>query len=71
MAKRKKSPKKNLNSDTWTCEQYEEYMGKLYGMDFIVGFTEGGAPYGTYIWEDAFERISGDGCGESDEEIPF
>lgn len=71
MAKRKKSPKKNLNSDTWTCEQYEEYMGKLYGMDFIAGFTEGGAPYGTYIGEDAFERICDDGCGESDEEIPF
>lgn len=45
---KKKKFKKNRNNCVEVCteEQYEEYLKEVYSMDFIVGFTENGVPYG-------------------------
>ncbi|MEL7658414.1 MAG: hypothetical protein AAGU75_21190 [Bacillota bacterium] len=62
-----RSAKKKENPDIWTFEQYEEYMRKLYGMDYVAGFTEGGVPYGNCVGEDTFVPTSDD----SYDEMPF
>ena len=74
MSKKKKSKKvKSDNADVWTEDQYEEYLMGLYGMEFIAGFTEGGAPYG--IFKDDFEENGEIDLSEAprdlDDEIPF
>ncbi len=53
MGRNKKSKKSKVKKDeTWTEEEYEEYLMGLYGMDFIAGYTAGGMPYGSFIDED-------------------
>jgi orotate phosphoribosyltransferase-like protein len=70
----KKSTKnQDNNTDVWTDEQYEEYLKNLYGIDFIVGYTENGVPYGAMIDEnnEMDELITKDSSLDSNEEEPF
>ena len=74
MGKKKKSKKdKSDNAEVWTEDQCEEYLMGLYGMEFIAGYTEGGAPYG--IFKDDFEENGGIDRPETsrdlEDEIPF
>ncbi|HCX04180.1 MAG TPA: hypothetical protein DHM42_06790 [Clostridiales bacterium] len=70
----KKSTKnQDNNTDVWTDEQYEEYLKNLYGIDFIVGYTENGVPYGAMIDEnnEMDELITKDSSLDSNDEEPF
>lgn len=70
----KKSTKnQDNNTDVWTDEQYEEYLKNSYGIDFIVGYTENGVPYGTMIDEnnEMDELITKDSSLDSNDEEPF
>lgn len=76
MGKKNNSKKRiRKKNEIWTEEQYEEYIMDMYDMDFIVGYTEGGLPYGNFINEDnnhvidvkPSQRISND----DEEDIPF
>lgn len=70
----KKSTKnQDNNTDVWTDEQYEEYLKNLYGIDFIVGYTENGVPYGAMIDEnnEMDEPITKDSSLDSNDELPF
>lgn len=67
---RKKRPAPNIGSELWTEKQYEEYLANLYGMEYIVGFTENGMPYG--IFDDVLEDDAGeDIVVHSDKNLPF
>lgn len=69
MSKNKRRKKDgNITSDAWTEKEYEEHMERMYGMEFIVGFTEGGFPYGITIDEDV-EKVDIEEI--DDEELPF
>lgn len=74
MSRNKKSKKSKVKKDeTWTEEEYEEYLMGLYGMDFIAGYTAGGMPYGSFIDEvDEKEDLTVRGitCNEN-EDLPF
>ena len=61
------------NTEMWKEEQNEEYMKELFGLDYIVGYTEGGVPYGIASDEDneemGFSDVNrNDAIGE---ELPF
>lgn len=65
MSRKKIKYKANKNNtETWTEEQYEQYMKELFGMDFIAGYTEGGVPYGIVYNEESL-------FNEDSEELPF
>lgn len=55
-----------INNDVWSEEQFEQYIKELYGMDFIVGYTENGMPYGIFTDEENSEINSSES-----EELPF
>jgi hypothetical protein len=73
MSKKKKSKKCTKNNvETWTEEEYEEYLKGLYGMEFIAGFTEGGVPYGLFEEDLETDMIyKADNHNEFDDELPF
>jgi hypothetical protein len=78
MSKKKKTKKINNGSnndvEVWTEEQYEEYLKGLYGMEFIVGFTENGVPYGSFIEDPETyvdEQSNKTDDAEDDYELPF
>ena len=59
----KNKAKKTKKNDTeiWTEEQYDQCMKGHYGLNFIVGYTEGGVPYGIPL----------NLCDNGGEELPF
>ena len=64
----KSSKKKKTNCDVMSEDEYDSYMMAQYDMSFIAGYTEGGIPYGTSIFEDEdIETV--ESCSEDD--IPF
>ncbi len=64
MANNRKRKKLNT-SEAWTEEELANYLG----FKFIAGFTEGGAPFGIGIDEDAEDSVNE--ILDSDEELPF
>jgi len=67
---RKKRTTPNIGSEQWTEKQYEEYLANLYGMKYIIGFTENGMPYGNF--NDVLENDAGeDLVAQSDKDLPF
>ncbi len=72
MSKKSRKNQDN-NTDVWTDEQYEEYLKNLYGIDFIVGYTENGVPYGAMIDEnnEMDELITKDSSLDSNDKEPF
>ncbi|MGL4731572.1 MAG: hypothetical protein ACRCW0_08305 [Clostridium sp.] len=67
MSKVNKNKKgKNNKVKKWTEEQYEEYLSGVYEMEYIVGFTENGVPYGVL-------KKDLDKCGRNNfnDEMPF
>ena len=60
-----KRKQKLKTSEVWTEEELTDYLG----FEFIVGFTEGGAPFG--IEKNGNEDSSTIKTLDSDEELPF
>lgn len=58
---------KRNDVEIWTEEQTDQYLKGLYDLDFIVGYTESGVPYGVPLDVD-YKENSFDGDGE---ELPF
>lgn len=70
MAKKKRrNRKKNISSEVWTEEQYDEYMRGLYGLDYIAGYTDSGVPYGIAEEDEQVDEFIVDDY--NDDEIPF
>ena len=51
MAKRKSQKKR---SNEITEKEFEDYMKGLYNLDYIVGYTSGGVPYGSSLEDGLF-----------------
>lgn len=71
MSRTKKS-KRSTKNKAQIREEYEDYLAKLYGLDFIAGYTEGGVPYGTFSEdkeENGEKKLNNNNY--SDDEIPF
>lgn len=73
---KKEIPKKQSNEITE--KEFEDYMKGLYNLDYIVGYTSGGMPYGSSLEDDLFpekdvcEKSEKDCKDEIDyDEIPF
>lgn len=74
MGKKKKCKNNKNNTEIWTEEEYEEYLKGLYGLEFIIGYTESGFPYGLPIENDDNEIYNvdkSDKFNDSDEELPY